>query len=407
MLADTLFPRGVDMSNLLHVCLYNTDPKSSKELQEHITSLNFARFLGEVGNSEDLARALGSTEVNVIFFHLDPKPEPVLEVIDQVATRYPTIALIAVSHQSDVNAVLAPMRAGCDQFVCEPIDPTDLSNAVARVASRRLARSTKSRVICVAAPSGGSGATSIACNLALEIGHLSDRECGLLDLDTQFGDVATNFDSEPRYTLHDLADSGDHLDRSILASTVTALPCKVALVARPEMVEHDETLTPEVIHRIVELMSSAYENVVIDLPGHINPKTLAALHQADLILVVSQLIVPSIRNAKRYFDALARSGIPEDRLEYVVNRVDGRGGRVTIKDVEEAVKKPVYGSIPNDYQFVAKSIDLGRPIAAVDSNSPVRVAIRKVAQKILTTTTAPDLAGEQARRGFLSRFLTK
>lgn len=395
------------MSSLLHVCLYNTDKGASKELQTHIRDLNFVRFVGEVSNPDDLARSLSETDVNVVFFHLDPNPDDFIEVIDQVASRYQHVALIALSHKSDLNAVLGPMRAGCDQFVCEPIDPTDLANAVSRVAARRLARSTKSRCICVMAPSGGSGATAIASNLALEIAHLSDRDCALMDLDLQFGDCSTYFDAEPRYTLYDLAESASHLDRTILASTITSLSCKVALVARPENVEQAEHVTPDVVHRVTELLTTAYENVVIDLPNELNARTLAALEQADDILIVAQMLVPSIRNAKRLFDALLRAGIPDDRIRYVLNRTDTRGGRVTVGDVEETMKKPPFGLVPNDYQFVARSIDYGRPIAALDTNSPVRVAIRKIAQSLIAGEQNEDVRTDDDKRGFLSRLLSK
>ncbi len=394
------------MSNLLHVCIYNMEPESSKPLQDQVTALNFVRLVAEVGNAEALAKTLHQTTVNLIFFHLDPNPEAVMEVIDHVSTKYPELALIAVSHLTDPEAILAPMRAGCDQFVCEPIDHNDLANAVARVASRRLLSNTKSRCICVVGSSGGAGTTSIACNLALEIGNLADRDCALVDLDLQFGDVALNFDCEPRYTIHDLAESGNELDRSILATTVTTLPCKVALLSRPDTIEQQEAITPEVIHRVIELMALVYENVVIDVPGRFDIQTIAAMGQADLILIVCQLQVPSLRNAKRFYETLTRMGVPEERIEVVINRSDGKSGRLTERDVEETLKKPVFAIIPNDYQFVARSIDFGRPIAALDRNSPVRAAIRKMARKIVTgpVVKPPD---KEVRKGLFSRLLSK
>lgn len=393
------------MSNLLHVCIYNAEPESSKTLQDHVSALNFVRIVAEVGNAETLARTLHQTTVNLIFFHLDPDPAAVLEVIDQVSTKYHDLALIAVSHQTAPEAILAPMRAGCDQFVCEPIDHTDLANAVARVASRRLLANTKSRCIGVVGSSGGAGTTTIACNLALEIGNLTDRDCALVDLDLQFGDVALNFDCEPRYNIHDLAESGNELDRSVLSTTITTLPCKVALLSRPETIEQSEAITAEVIHRVLELMTVVYENVVVDLPGRFNVQTMAALGRADLILIVCQLQVPSLRNAKRFFDTLVQMHVPDDRIEFVVNRSDGRSGRITETDAVATVKKPIFAIVPNDYQFVARSIDFGRPIAALDRNSPVRAAIRKMARKIVVdhAATAPE---KEERRGLFSRLLS-
>ena len=79
---------------------------------------------------------LDSGDANLVFFHLDPNPKPVVEVIDQVSTSHPGVAMIAVSHQTDPHVILGPMRAGCDQFVCEPIDHADLAQAVTKVASQ-------------------------------------------------------------------------------------------------------------------------------------------------------------------------------------------------------------------------------------------------------------------------------
>jgi len=395
------------MSNLLHVCLYNTDPESSRILTDQIRSLNFVRLAGEVATPDALAKMLQEGSINLVFFHLDPNPGPVLDVIDQVSTRYAELALVAISHETGPEAILGPMRAGCDQYVCEPIDPVDLANAVARVASRRLLSNTKSRCICVIGASGGAGATSIACNLALEIGNLSERECALVDLDLQFGDVAVNFDADPKYNFHDLAETGGDLDRSILASTLTSLPCKVSFLARPEIIEQNQSISPELVHRVIELLMASYENVVIDLPGEFEPRTVAALGQADMILIVCQLLVPSIRNCKRLYDALVRMGVPDERIEIVVNRADSRSGRISEKDVEEALKKPVYASVPNDYQFVARSIDLGRPIAALDQNNPVRAAIRKMARKVTGGHGPKTVPPDEARKSFLSRLLSK
>ncbi len=396
------------MSNLLHICLYNLDPESSQELLGHIGGLNFVRLAAEVSSPEELAAVLENDDANVVFFHLDPNPAAVVEVIEQVSTSYPSTALLAVSHQTDPKSILEPMRAGCDQFVCEPIDPLDLAQAIGKLATKRLSSSVKSRCICVVSPSGGSGATSIACNLAMEIGKASDRPCALVDCDLQFGACAMNFDCDPKYTLFDLADSVSRLDRSLIESTATELPNNVALLSRPKALDQEEMFTPDVMHRIIERLATTYENIIIDLPNELNHRTSSILRQADMVLVVCQLLVPNIRNTGRYVEALVRLGLPEDRVEVLLNRCDGRSGRVATKDVEAAINKSVYATIPNDYQFVARSIDFGRPIATLDERNPVRTAIRKIATQILSKSGAQvPVEPAKEERGFFGRLLTR
>ena len=396
------------MSNLLHVCLYNIEPKSSAELTKHITGLNFVRFVAEVGTPDALAKLLHDSSVNLVFFHLDPNPKAVVDVIEQVSSQFQELALIGISHNMGPDAILAPMRAGCDQFVCEPIDDVDLANAVARVASRRMLSTTKSRCIVVTGASGGVGATSIACNLALEIAQLSQRECALMDLDLQMGNVAVNFDCDPKYTIYDLASSGADLDRAVLTSTMTILPEGVVLLTRPEALQQCEAVTPEVVERILDIMSDSFEHVVLDVPGHFEPQTVPIFARADLILVVCQMLVPSIRNAKRFCAALNHLGIPSERVEVVVNRADGRSGRLTEKDVQETLKKPIFATIPNDFQFVARSIDVGKPIASLDQNNAVRAAIRKIAKKVMTSPSATaSPKGKEQKRGLFGRLLSR
>jgi pilus assembly protein CpaE len=400
------------MSNLIHVCLYNLEAKSSLELTNHITSLNFVRFVAEVGSADALAKLLHDSPVNLVFFHLDPDPKSVVEVIEQFSAKFPDLGLIAISHNRGPDAILAPMRAGCDQFVCEPIDNNDLTSAVSRVASRRMLSTTKSRCICVVGASGGVGATSIACNLALEIAQISQRDCALVDLDLQMGNVAVNFDCNPKYTIYDLASSGAELDRAVLTSTMTTLPEGVHLLTRPENMEQCDTVSPDAVERILEVLSEAYEHVVIDVPGHFEPQTAAVFARAEIILVVCQMLVPSIRNARRFCDALNRLGIAPDRIEVIVNRADGRSGRLTEKDVQETMRKPVFATIPNDFQFVARSIDVGKPISSLDQNNAVRAAIRKIAKKVMTATTAAGNAANKAKqpeqkRGLIGRLLSR
>ncbi len=398
---------GTIMSNILQVGLLNMEPAASKKLRDHIQSLSLVRFVTEVQDEEGLANVLNQTPLNLVFFHLDPKPSKVLDIIDQVSQHYPDTAMIALSHETSPEAILAPIRAGCDQYVCEPIDSKDLAAAVARVVSKRFLSHGMSRCICVTGASGGAGATSIASNLAMEIGQLTEKKVVLVDLGLQFGDLAVNFDIEPKYTLHDAATMGTDLDRTVLENIVTPTPCNLALLPRPTSIEQVEQISPDAIHHIIATLRDIYETVVIDVPRHMNPCSFAALGQADMILVICQLLVPSIRNANRLVDSLKKLGVPEERIEVVPNRGDSSGGRITVKDLESLINKPVFACVPNDYHYVAQSIDFGQPLAAADKKkNPVRDAIQLMARKIVTgAMPETDLPGQ--RRGLLGRLLSK
>ncbi len=394
------------MSEVIQVGLYNADTGSLEELHNQICNLNFVRFVGHVDTESELLALTSEAKLELVFFNLDPEPQNVIEVIEQYASRFPEVALIALSAQTSPEAILAPMRAGCDQFVCTPIDPEDLARAVSRVASKRLLTQGKSRRTCVVGASGGVGATSIASNLALEIGLSSQHPCAIVDLDLQFGDVAANFDSEAKYTLYDIASSTDNIDKTVLESVLTEAAENVLVLARPYAVDQADSVTPQNIHHTIDILSSIYENVVIDLPRKLSGHEFAALEQADCVLIVCQLLVPSIRNARRYLDAVIAHGIPEERIHIVLNRGDTNTGRVSKEDLEETIKRPVVAVIPNDFQFMAKALDFGQPGATTDRNNPVGLAIASLARFVVSG--GQDVGTETAeKKSFLGRLLSR
>ena len=393
------------MSSILQACLYNTDPGSSAELHQSIKSLNLVRLVSEAKNEEDLANVLERTSIHVLIVHLDPEPASVTELIEQVAQRFPQIGMIAISQDTNPGAILAPIRAGCDQYVCKPIESEDLAAAVLRIASKRFATQAKSLCVCVTGASGGSGATSIASNLAMEIGQATERPVALVDLDFQFGDIAVNYDLEPKYTMHDAASMGGDLDRSVLESILTKAPCNVMLLPRPGSIEQAEHINPDAVHHVIAMLQSLHETVIVDVPRRMDPCSTAALGQADLVLVICQLLVPSIRNAHRLVQSLSGLGIPESQIEVVANRGDSHGGRISIADLESLIGKPVFACVPNDYQYVARSIDFGQPLASEGGKrNPVRDEIQKIARRIIEGSES-DEEGE-SKRGFLGRFLS-
>src|SRR5207247_1423945 len=106
---------------------------------------------------------------------------------------------------------------------------------------------------------------------------------------------------------------------------------------------------------------------------------------ADKLLFVLQLTVPAIENARRLVNVLLRFGTPMDSIEFVVNRYRKSVHNLSIDMVEEQFKKPVLGTIPNNYKSVSAGFDIGRPISQRD---PVRCAITDLARKLTTATAA-------------------
>jgi pilus assembly protein CpaE len=253
---------------------------------------------------------------------------------------------------------------------------------VDRIRAAQNGSSWKSKRICVIGSSGGAGATTIACNLAVELANLINHQCALIDLDLLLGDVGCFLDTRPSYSVADLCCDGIEIDSAMLAQGFHDLPSKVSILARPERQEEALEVAPSGIENMLAVARETYPFIVVDLPRSLGQHSAAALKQADLVLIITQLGVSFVRNASRVYESIRQMGVPEDAIEIVVNRHKGDAAHITPDDVEEHFRKPLFALIPNDYRRVKSSVDLGRAILTHAPKSPVRTAINEMARTI-------------------------
>jgi pilus assembly protein CpaE len=324
-------------------------------------------------------------------------------VIERVNALTRGCGILGISAHTEPATIIRAMRAGCGQFVSKPIDTQDLQGAVERIRASLQVASHASKRVCVVGSSGGSGATTIACNLAMELAHLTDQCSGLVDLDLEYGDVACAFDCSPKYSVADVCCEGVEVDRFLLDQAVNALPCRVSILARPEELARSRQVTPEGVHRMLRVMADMFPHVVVDLPRSFSNLSSAAVNEADCILIVTQLSVPCIRNATRLYQCLAQMGADEERIEIVLNRSNANFERITADEVASHFGRTVFALIPNDYRRVQTSVDLGHPVMADSPNSPARLAIREMARMIANQQIG-DKKIQPASSGLLGKF---
>ncbi len=390
------------MTNERYVVLFNAEPGAGPALRATINELRDTRVVAEVSDHSALTDALRRMPANVLLVNLDPDVPRQVAMIEAVVAQFPTVPVIAISEHSTPQDIIAAMRAGCQQFVFKPIDRGDLRRALDRVATKQTQLAPGGHRICVMGGSGGVGTTTIACNLAMEIASITQTTCALVDLQLEFGDIASNFDCAASHTIANLCQCDGEVDRAMLETAVVRLPCRVAVLARPATVEEAALVTPDRAATILRLMSNYYGSVVVDTPRTFDRLTLGALEQADSVLLILQLVVPSVRNTLRLYEALLSYGMPDDRVHIVANRYKKNVGRLAPEDVEKQFNRKLLGIVPNDYEQVTSSLDYGHPLMADAPNSSVRAAIRGLAMQLLGESAKPA-AGTERKAGLLGR----
>ena len=395
------------MAMNLRICLFDKAAATNTPFRDIFANLEDVTIVDHCAHWNQLQQHLQCANVDAVAVNLDTGEEsPRFMSIQRIAELAPDCAVIGVSGETNPDFIIGAMRAGCTQFVRTPVDPVDLNAALERIRKRHLPVAEGCQQIAIMGAHGGAGTTTLACNLALELGHVTGRRAGLVDLDLQFGDVACAFDRTPKFSIADLCRTGAEIDRTLVETALDALPNNVSLLARPETLEDSEQIHPEAVEHVLRALAQMFPFVVVDLPRAFTFVTLSALNLSSRVFLVSQLAVPFLRNATRIYHALLHTGIKEECIELVLNRSNADHERIKPADVEKHFGRPVFAVVPNDYKHVTASRDLGNPIQASAPNSPARLAIRNLARRLATAHLGAD-ALPRARRGFLGLFAKK
>ncbi|HNQ24211.1 MAG TPA: response regulator [Phycisphaerae bacterium] len=377
------------MADTLRLCLFDTLPSREPPFRGPFEQLKNALILGDFSQWDELREWLKHGSVDLVAVNLDGDTRAGLETVERITQLAPKCGILGLSSSRDPGSIIAAMRAGCSQFVCWPVDQADLEQAVERIRATRMSMHLGSKRFCVIGSSGGAGATTVACNLAMELGHLTDRRAGLVDLNLEFGDVACAFDCTPKFSVADVCREGVDLDRLLLSKAMHELPCNVSILARPDRIEDARAVTPEGVEQVLKALADMFPYIVVDLPRAYSFLSAAALRDAERVIVVTQLGVPFIRNATRIYECLLQMNTEEERIEIVLNRCKASFERITPEEVEAHFGRPIFATIPNDYRRVQSSLDFGHPIVADAPASPARVAIQEMARR-LTSDNAEE-----------------
>jgi pilus assembly protein CpaE len=188
---------------------------------------------------------------------------------------------------------------------------------------------------------------------------------------------------DPKYSVADLAEHRNRLDDALIKSFVTPYSSNLSLLAAPKEADSADEIEPEHVFEVLQRLRESYDYVVLDPQHTFDSITLAALDQADEIVLILTLDIPAIRSTQRALEIFDRLGYPRKKIRIVVNRWSKQID-LDLRQVEKFLGEPVIGFIPSDYQIAVTSINLGRPLVQSEPNSKIAQEIRRVAKIIAT-----------------------
>ncbi|MGJ9421286.1 AAA family ATPase [Aeromicrobium sp. CF3.5] len=268
-------------------------------------------------------------------------------------------AVIAVAEPTP-KLMAAAMRAGVREVLDLDAPDDELERVLlwARTHSSRLTAPkhvgvphSNGRVVVVASPKGGVGKTTVAVNMAVELARIAPSQVVVVDLDLQFGDVATMLDLQPDHSIADVFASGGGLDTLMLKTYLAAHGSGLWLVAAPNSPAAADVVDASHVKELLQVLKGAFRYVVVDTGSGLDEPTLAALEVATDAVFVSNLDVSSVRNMRKEVEILGTVGLLPERHRLVVNMADRRSG-MKPGDVSAVVGLPVGAVIPRSPELL-------------------------------------------------------
>jgi pilus assembly protein CpaE len=332
------------------------------------------------------------------------------------------ILVVAPAH--DIEARIAFLEAGADDVIVGGFAPNELEGRVTALLIRsgkvrpEASHAGTSEIVAFFSPKGGVGTTTLAVNTAVllsgggvpppaqnggNVVAIPASRVLLIDLDLQFGQVATHLNLTPRYDVAGLASDEQALaDPELARSYLTMHSSGLAVLAAPTRPEADFRVTLEGIQRMIEIMRPSFDHIIVDLGSRLEPRTLWILEQADSHLFVLFPEIAALRAMSLLMTFLAETTPLQARSHIVINHVFPKELLKT-RDVENLLRTAPAAEIPYTEVEMIRSVNEGVPLVIGRPASPAAAALRRVAQTVIGIEQQAPNTRKPQRRGIFKR----
>lgn len=400
------------MRDVQRVAIVDPSDSTREALRNVLLGVESIWLEAECARYEFFIEVISQSVPDVAVVSLDSDQTKALQLIAQLNGDLPEVPVLAISARGDGQAILQALRNGAREFLTVPIVLEDLLKALHRLQRTRpggekgsngeTAAKAESLVIAVLGSRGGVGCTSLAVNLGATLAQDARYSAALIDLDLALGDADVALDLMADYTLADVALNIDRLDLQFLRRSLSKHASGLSLLPHPVQMEDASLIREDHLQRVIGLLRASYSHLVLDLSKSFSPTDVTALRMADLILLVAQLDLTSLRNAVRMMATLTANQGLVDKVQIVLNRV-GSDADISLKKAEETVGKAIFWQIPNEPKPLIESRNHGTPLLMYAPKCKVQQSIAGLAEAVCGKELQPAAKDKSSRWALFSR----
>ncbi len=383
---------------LLSILVIARQDPTADWIQASLKEMNY-KLAGMVDSTLQALQVVEQTPVDIVL--ADSAARGVLETgwIQTLTAHSIGTMVIVIATNSEMEFVRQAMLAGAQGFLLKPFDLPELHRSIQQVHQVSLQRkaaiaeagavaalappaTSKSYSIAVFSPKGGTGATTLAVNLAVALRQQTDAPVLLVDADLRTADVDIFLSILSKHSIYDLLGLGQRIDEDMLQRVVTNHTSGIAVLRGEPQLQFEISVEPGQMSDLFEALSMAWEGyIVINTSDGLDRWTVEILDAVDTVLVVTTPELPALRATRNFLDLADAAADPGGKWQLVMSAYQGKKV-LQIADIEASIHYRVKATIAEDIAVVSTSINRGTPLMVSHRKSPIAQDVLALAKQL-------------------------
>jgi len=389
--------RSVYLDQLTISILFGTGIQRP-EIEAALGNLPHLKLLDQTTDPQSFVSQQKGVSPDVVLVEMNGESQ-VPEWLENLPQDMPHTHVLVCSYNREPDFLIRAMQVGIREFLPLPLTQVDLESALNRVRTARKqlipVEDREGRIIVVTGHKGGVGSTTIAVNLAQALGESAAGRIALIDLGRPFPDVATFLDQESNYSIVDLIQNIANLDKSFIQRIMQPYGARLSILHGVSDFKEQDSIDLESLEPIFAILRQMYSFVVIDLSHWLDELFLRVLTEADMVLMLTGLTVPDLRNLKKLWPYTMEWHQDKRKIKIVVNRYDNSSG-LQLRDLENILQHPSFATLPNDYPALMQCLNQGSLLLGAAPRSKLWRSVKEMTSRIIAEIGADEQEADAA-----------
>ncbi|HXJ02955.1 MAG TPA: pilus assembly protein CpaE [Micropepsaceae bacterium] len=335
---------------------------------------------------------------NLLIVETQGEGAAVLQELEQLANVCDeSTKVIVVGRSNDVHLYRELVRRGVSEYLVGPLTPLQFIETISGLYVNPNAPPI-GRVVVVTGARGGTGASTIAHNVAWYIADGLKINTAIVDLDLPFGTAGLNFNEDPGQGVADALQAPERLDDVLLDRLLIKCGEHLSLFAAPALLDRDYEVDVTAYETVISQVRNSLPCVVVDMPHSWSSWSRETMFAADEIVIVATPDLASLRNTKNMLDVLKSRRVNDALPKLVLNQVGvPKRPEIPVKEFASAIGQEPTLVLPFEPQLFGTASNNGQMLGEISPNGRPFEGIRQLAEML-----TGRVANNAAKKGGLS-----